>query len=115
MVPLLWLADPLSPLVYEEPAELLPDDIAGLLYAGLSPDVSAGLAAWLPAVPAALWRVTVLLAADTSPEDFDAVTLLLRDVLPPTVPLPVLLLVLTPLLSVVLPVPVNTRSSFCVS
>ena len=61
-----------------------------------------------------LWRATVLLAADVVAEAFDAVALL-RDVLLPIVPRLVLLLVLTPLLKVVLPVPVKTRSLFCVS
>ena len=61
-----------------------------------------------------LWRVTVLLAADVPPDAFDAVALLL-EVLLPTVPRLVLLLVLTPLLKVVLDVPVNTRSSSWVS
>ena len=57
-----------------------------------------------------LWRVTAFLVADVPPDAFDAVALLL-DVLLPTVPRLVLLLVLTPLLKVVLPVPVNMRSS----
>lgn len=74
--------------------------------------MSEGLAAWLPAE--ALCLEIALLEADVPPDAFDAVALL-REVLLPTVPRLVLLLVLTPLLKVVLPVPVNTRSSLCVS
>ena len=99
MVPLLWLLEPLSLLVYDEVElpEPVEDDIAGLLYAGLVP-VDAGCR------DAALWL----------PEDLTAVVL--REMLlPPTVPLPVLLLVPVPLLTVVLSVPANTRSSFWVS
>ena len=76
--------------------------------------MSDGLAAWLPVTTAVLWRATALLAEEVPPVAFDAVALLL-DVLLPIVPRLVLLLVLTPLRRVVLPVPVNTRSSFCVS
>jgi hypothetical protein len=70
---------------------------------------------WLPEDTVAFCLVTDLLATDAPPDDFEAVTLV-RDVLfAPIVPRPVLLLEPVPLLTVVLPVPVNTRSSGCVS
>lgn len=118
-MPLLWLLELLVPLVYEEefPADELPDDTAGLLYAGLESVLPAGLVctAWLPEDAAELCLVTILLACDAVPDDFDAVTLLREMLLPPSVPRPVLLLVPMPLLTVVFPDPANTRSSFCVS
>ena len=71
--------------------------------------------AWLPATAAVFCLVAVRLAAETLPEDFDAVTLLRDVLLPPMVPRPVLLLEPMPLLAVVLLEPANTRSSIWVS
>lgn len=70
---------------------------------------------WLPEDTVAFCLVTDLLATDVPPDDFEAVTLLRDVLLVPIVPRPVLLLEPVPLLTVVLPVPVNTRSSGWVS
>ena len=59
--------------------------------------------------------MTVLLTAELPPEDLDAVTELRDVVLLPMTPREELLLVPTPLLTVVFPLSVNTRSSLCVS
>ena len=115
-VPLLCVLDPLL-LLYDDPADAeLPDDTAGLLYVLVFP-VAAGLVwfVWLPDATAAFCLVTVLLTAELPPEDLDAVTELRDVVLLPMTPREELLLVPTPLLTVVFPLSVNTRSSLCVS
>ena len=83
----------------------------------LLPVVADGLDwfVWLPAATAAFCLVTVLLTAELPPEDLDAVTELRDVVLLPMTPREELLLVPTPLLTVVFPLSVNTRSSLCVS
>ena len=109
---------PLPPLTYEElPVVECPDDTAGLLYETLLPVFVEGFddVPVLPGAIAAFCLVMALLTAELPPDDLDAVTLLRDDVLPPIVPRLVVLLVPTPLLTVVLPLSVNTRSSLCVS
>lgn len=116
-VPLLCVLEPLF-LLYDVPADAeLPDDTAGLLYVLVFPVAAAGLVwfVWLPAATAAFCLVTVLLTAELPPEDLDAVTVLRDVVLLPMTPREELLLVPTPLLTVVFPLSVNTRSSLCVS
>ena len=107
-VPLLWLLVLLLPLVYVEAPfsadSALCDDTAGLLY----------VVSWLPDDTVVLCLETDRLAADV-PEDLDEVALLRDTELPPTVPRPVLLLVPTPLLTVVFSVVVTVRPTFCVS
>ena len=116
-VPLLCVLEPLL-LLYDVPADAeLPDDTAGLLYVLVFPVAAAGLVwfVWLPAATAAFCLVTVLLTAELPPEDLDAVTVLRDVVLLPMTPREELLLVPTPLLTVVFPLSVNTRSSLWVS
>ena len=116
-VPLLCVLEPLL-LLYDVPADAeLPDDTAGLLYVLVFPVAAAGLDwfVWLPAATAAFCLVTVLLTAELPPEDLDAVTELRDVVLLPMTPREELLLVPTPLLTVVFPLSVNTRSSLWVS
>ena len=87
------------------------DDTAGLLYVGWLPfdGLSAGLLE--PVDTELLCLVTVCRAADVPPDDFEVVTLLRDEPEVPKVPRPVLLLEPTPLRTVVLLLPLNTRSS----